>query len=500
MRKMSKMKKAKERKKMKKIKKLKKLLFVFLLASHVTTHASSIVPIGKNNTTLYYKIGGENDFALPPVSTTRTTVLNTNTNLSIGYSCSAYNPALSISNSINDLKNSTDNLEQNIIASATGSLVQLPMYLLAQANPTAYHLLNNTLLSAHKQLDVSTKSCETVKDQIAKGQNPYQDWGTISVNDQWKKHLSFASSGNEDINHSKKEIDVHSGDDGVPWVQGKNDWDSSFHAGGKSQPPIHVIADTVKSGYNTLLNRDLNSDMDAPDDSSSSKLKEFFPNPKSASTWTTNIVGDQIITTCNDDNCKKQQGSLIGHGLLAEMTSCELDRNNKNDKNNKNNCSDSIRDDLSNLVTGNLATTKENLTKVSADGIAISPEIISSIHRMDATQQKILINKLAQEIAMQRVIDKAFMAKTILTTGMQVPVIAANHPAEVIITRAITHLDNDIRALAFESQIRRQTTSDTLSEILKFSNQQEDDAMHTAPVSASAPLMENGAILKGPSQ
>jgi integrating conjugative element protein (TIGR03755 family) len=466
---------------------MQKTLFVLLLVTSLTAHASDIIPMGHGNNKLYYKIGGGSDFTLPPVSSTRTTLLDAKTNLGIGYSCGAFNPALSITNSINDLKDSVDNLEQNIISSATGSLIQLPMYLLAQANPTAYNLLNNTLLNAHKKLELSTKSCETIKNQIAKGQNPYQDWGTLSVNDQWKKHLTFVSSGNEDINNSKKDIDAHSGETGVPWVQGKSDSDSSLHAGGKSQPPIQVISDTVKSGYNALLNRDLQSDLDAPDDAQNSELKHFFPNPKSASLWITNVIGDQVITTCNDDSCKKQQGSLVGHGLLPWVTSCQAD---------KDNCADTIRDDLGNLVTGNQAITKDNLSKVSADGIAVSPDVISSIRGMDVTQQKIIINKLSQEVAVQRVMDKAFIAKNILSTGAQVPVIAANHPAQVIIGRAITNLDNDIRSLSFESQMRRQTISDTISETLKFENQQQQDAMRIAPASSSSPLMENGAITK----
>ena len=470
---------------------MQKLLPILLITLSMQASASDIFPVGQGNNKLYYKIGGSKDFAFPPVSDTRTTVLNTNTNLGIGYSCGAYNPALSISNSINDLKDSTQNLEQNIVASATGSLVQLPMYLLAQANPTAYNLLNNTLLSAHKQLEISTKSCETVKDQISKGQNPYQDWGTISLNDQWKKHLTLISSGDEDINRSKKDIDMHSGEDGVPWVQGKKDWDAGLHAGGKTQPPIHVIADTVRAGYNALLNRDLNSDADAPDDISHSELKRFFPTPASASEWITNVLGDQTITTCNDDSCKQQQNSLVGRGLRPWITSCEI---------NNADCSDSIRDNLSNLVTGNTAITKETLTQVSAGGIAVSPDVIASIREMDRVQQKIIINKLAQEVAMQRIIDKAFTAKTILSTGAQVPVITANHPAQVIIGRAITNLDNDIRSLAFESQMRRQTMSDTLSETLKFSNQQEQEAMRITPVSSSTPLMENGAIQKEPTK
>jgi transposase-like protein len=90
--------------------------------------------------------------------------------------------------------------------------------------------------------------------------------------------------------------------------------------------------------------------------------------------------------------------------------------------------------------------------------------------------------------------DKAFIAKSILSTGAQVPLIAANQPAQVIIKHAIENLDTDIRSLAFENQIRKQTISNTISETLKFQNQQQQDAMRIAPASSSTPLMENGAI------
>ena len=459
------------------------LLPLFLIA--LGAHAADVIPIGNDNNTFYYRVGGGSDYSLPPVSDTTTVHLDSSANLGMGNSCGAFNPALSIANSINDLKDSADNLEQNIVASVTGSLIQLPMYLLAQANPTAYNLLNNTLLSAHKKLEISIKSCEAVKDQIANGQNPYQDWGTIAVNDQWKKHLSLVSAGSEDINSSKKEIDIHSGDDGVPWTQGKNDSGMGLHAGGKGEPPIHVISDTIRSGYNAMLNRDLQSDDEAPDTVSNSELRHYFPNPKAAMAWTTSVVGDQVITTCNDDSCKKAQGSFIGHGLLPCITSCQ---------DNKNDCVNTIRDDLGKLVTGNIAITRENLVKVSAEGIVISPDVITSIRKVDAAQQAIIVNKLAQEVAVQRVMDKAFVAKNILSTGAQVPVIASNHPAQIVISQAINNIDNDIRSLLFESQVKKQTVSDTLSEVLKSANQQQKNVMSVSPVSYSAPLMENGAI------
>ncbi len=111
-----------------------------------------------------------------------------------------YNPAISISNTLNDLENSVNNLTESLIANATGSLAEMPMYFLALANPTLYNLLNNSLISAHTLIDASVKSCECTRDQIAQGKNPYEDWATLSISDSWKSHLSLTASGDEDIN------------------------------------------------------------------------------------------------------------------------------------------------------------------------------------------------------------------------------------------------------------------------------------------------------------
>lgn len=463
---------------------MKKLLLCSLLASSMSlaVYAKDIIPVGNESNKFYYKIGGGSDFAMPPVSDITTVNLNSNTHFGLGARCNAYNPGLTMSNSINDLKSSAENLEQSVVASATGALVQLPMYFLAQANPTAYNLLNNALNSSHKKIEVSTKSCETIKDQISNGKNPYQDWGVIAVGDQWKKRLTVSPS-NTDINQTKKDIEAHSGEEGVTWVQGNKSDDGSLRAGGKSQPPVHVIADTVKAGYNTMLNRNLQSE----DDTVNSDMSRYFANPRRAVDWITSVVGDQVITTCQDENCKKAQGSVVGHGLLPWVTSCKTD---------KENCADTIRDRLAKLVSSTDTMTKENLMAVSADGIVISPEVIASIRSMDSAQQMMIINKLSQEVAVQRVIDKALVAKDILSAGSQVPAISANQPAQVIISRAITNLDNNIRSLAFSSQVRKQTMSSTIYEVLNYGNQQRQNAVGVSPVSSPAPLMENGAFQK----
>lgn len=465
---------------------MKKIILSLLMAISLTSFASDVIPTGNNDNFLYYKIGGGSDFALPPVNDSQTINLGADADLSSGYTCGAFNPALSIANTLNDLKDSADNIEQSILSNATGSLVEMPMYFLAQANPTAYNLINNSLLNAHKQLEISSRSCQEVKNQIAQGKNPYQDWATVAVGDQWKQHLSLTASGQEDINDAKKDVDQNAGNNGVPWVQGEKDSnnDNGYHAGGLNQPPVHVIGDTVKAGYNAMLMRDLNDNSPAP---KGGELATDFPTPQDAMNWVTNVVGDQTITTCNDSSCKNQQAGISGRGLLPWITSCS--------DQNKNYCADTIRTNLANLVTGQTPITKDNLEAVSTDGLVISPQVITALRNMDAAQQSIMTSKLAQEVATQQVVNRALIARTLLQTGSQVPVIASSQPAQTIVHRAIQHLDNDIQSLSFESNVRKQMMSDTVANILNYQAQQQQSAVSISKVTPSQPLMENSAIL-----
>lgn len=462
----------------------KHLLLAISFLSTSVFAANNIIPSGNNNSMLYYKIGGASDYGSPPVPDTSSINLGAGANLGLGQQCGMFNPALAIQNTMNDLQDSVNNLEQSIITSATGSIAEMPMYFLAQANPTMYNLLNNALIGAHTQIDASLKSCQQIKDQIAHGKNPYQDWGTISIGDSWKKHLSLTATGEEDINQAQKTIVEHGGDDGVAWVQGtKSSMDNSLRAGGKGQPPIRVISDTVKAGYNAMLNRDLTSDDPAP---SNSGLSNQFASPKDAVNWITNVLGDQTITTCTDSSCTNSQGGLAGRGLLPWATVCTSQ--------NQADCVDTIRTKLQNLVSGQTPATKDNLMAISANDLVISPQVISTLKGMDSSQQGIYTNKLAQEVAMQRLMDKAFTARDILQTGSQVPVIATNRPAQELLKQATAQLDSNIHGVSFESQIRKQMMSDTVASLLDYSNAQQQQAFDVGKVTNQQPMMDDSAV------
>jgi integrating conjugative element protein (TIGR03755 family) len=465
-------------------KKSRKKLWCFLIGlTPLMAGASSIIPTNNDINHLYYQIGGGSDYRLPVAPYSIPIDLSVQANLGLGNQCGMYNPAISISNTLNDLEDSVNNLTESLIANATGSLAEMPMYFLALANPTLYNLLNNSLISAHTSINASVKSCQETKNQIAQGKNPYEDWATLSIGNSWKSHLSLTAMGDEDINAANEEITQNAGNDGVVWVQGKTFSDGSLHAAGKNQPPVHVITDTTKAGYNALLNRDLTSDQPAP---TSSDLANQFPTPTDATSWITGVLGDQNITTCTDSGCKAGQGTVAGRGLLPWMTICTPQNNND--------CVDTINQRLQALVSGSATLSKDNLLAVSANDLVISPTAIHAIQNMDASQQGIVTHKLAQEVALQRLMEKALMARDILQTGRQTPPIAVNRPAQFILQDKMTVLDNELRSLSFEAQVRKQMMSDTLLNILNYSNSQQGQAFGVGQINNAQPLMENGAI------
>lgn len=433
------------------------------------------IPMGENASVLYYKLGGADNFIMPPVSDTTSLNLNASADLGMGNICYNNNPALSISNSFNNLKDELNALQSTLIANATGSVMQLPFYLLARNNPDLYAFINHYLLEAQKLIDLSIKSCETAKAQIAQGQNPYSDWMRISVGNQWNQQLSLVSSGDQDINHIKKTIDATAGDAGVAWIKGD--------AGGKNQKPIHVIADTTYAGYNTLLNRsDLQANTPAPANAS---LSYYFKTPEEAANWIVSVVGDQVIKTCNDESCKSANGSVVGFGLMSRLENCTGNED----------CTKNIKERLANLVAGKTPLNRESLSSVSTDGIAVTPDLIQAIRTYDPTMQGMLIEKLGSDIALHRVMNKALTAKRILETGAQVPAIASNYPAQKQIKSSIEKLDADIKARLFESDVHKQLVSETAQTILEDAKSKQRQAAHIAPSAPPVNLMQGGAII-----
>jgi len=214
-------------------------------------------------------------------------------------------------------------------------------------------------------------------------------------------------------------------------------------------------------------------------------LTQVWPTPQEASTWVTDVLGDLTITTCTSADCSK--GAKIGLGLSPQMNTCGT--------NNQSYCVTNLQNKLVALVQGQTPADQTHLTEVSAPGVTVSPQIIQSLKNREPIEQSILINKLAQEIAAQQVMERSLLARQLLLAGSQVPVIAANQPAQQQLETAIKKLDTELQSLAFEKKMRDDMMSQTLAQIIE---RDTTDNLNTArtPTSTtnSPPLMDDSAV------
>jgi len=447
-----------------------------ILSLLATDAAADLIPTA--DSPWYYKLGGGQSVANPAHRSSHTIPLRVEVDVGSGYNCGLFNPRLSITHSLNSITHSFQAIQQSMIEHATSAVTQLPMYAISRADPALYHLLNNALLGAREDLNISMKSCQKMESDIAKGKNPYQDWMTVSLGNDWQYHMSLANqdknSESADINQAKTNVEQANGDQGIPWVQGVPAR-HGFYAGGKGQPPILVLHDTAIAGYNVILqmNRDY-ADVRAPRRTTDNQhLVDTWATPTLAAQWITTVLGDEKITTV----ATGEKSSSPGVGLLPDnqaLTQIVLPK-------------------LQNLVAAKPPLSLAQLTEVSAPGIMLNQAVIQAIREKPPVTQAIVINKLAQEVATATLVDKAQLARQILQEGSQVPAIHGNPAAQHAIQQALAHLDHATQQLLLTAQVRKAFVSETAAQLLE--TQTAEQQINATQQPGKTPvLMQNGAL------
>ena len=450
---------------------MRKTIWIMLSSVTLLMNASvASTPIIPTDGSLYYKIGGGRNISQPAVLDTQTVRLDASANYGLGYQCGIFNPRVAIKDSLNDIKESFSGIERSIVRNATSAIAQLPMYFLARANPTLYNIFNNNIIEAHNQLRVSTKSCETMRQDIERGANPYGQWAKISAGESWKKEISLATqTGMGNVNQAARHVAQSAGAEGITWIDGQ-------HAGGVDQPPIRVLSDTVTAAYNILLNRRLSDLSSASQNAPSNHLVIQWSNPTIAAQWVSTVVGESIIKTCQSRRCKKS--AMAGRGLLPFIEKL----------------TQSTQEKMKKIVRGETNLNRKNLLAISAPGVAMNVEVIKAIQAMGEIQKTIIINRLAIDVSTQKIIDKALLAHHLLIVGSHIPEVANNIAAAEEIKTAIAQIEKEIQQSTFDTKVRREMASSTLLHILE---DDKENVERPRQIDLSTNLkMEMGAVMK----
>ncbi|SEI21698.1 integrating conjugative element protein, PFL_4711 family [Pseudomonas asplenii] len=348
-------------------------------------------------------------------------------------------------NQLNGLTDGFQNIMGDVIQSATGAVASLPALIIQRADPGLYNLLTNGILQARLDFDRSKASCQAMAERMAHITGNQNSWNTLAEG----QALKEAMAQNQDAVAVTAQAEADNGNTGVPWVGGEK-------SGGKQQAPIKVVKDVTKAGYNLLNGRNAtdNSSID-PKGCNSGLLCKTWKSPDEAAGFANRVLGEDEQQTC--EGCTKSTATA-GVGLtplIQEEYDVKLGA-------------------LKELISGGKTTTLENLDAAGSNSMPVTRGVITALR--DEPDQELLAQRLASEIAVTSILEKALLLQRALLAGKKEPNVSANDLATQTIDVEREALQQEIANLLTDLEMRRSLTSNSPSAIIARHQQRKDNS------------------------
>lgn len=456
---------------------MKRVIKISLLASLISSaaFAEPVRPLGASD--WYYRMGGGDSFLLYKQSNRHNFDYGVGADWQMFRGCE-FDPRISVANTFEDLQNSIYGLAKDVVASAEGALTSWGLSKVQEAYPTLYDFVMNGAKDAQSRFQLAMKSCRDYQSDLNAKRNPIDGWIAMGKSNSWAK----ASEAGSDPVQVDATIDRDAGNEGIIWINGER-------RGGRNQDPIKVISDVTKRGYQQLADPGLSSvvsqtapkNIGGTGDELGAGLDNdslVFPRYEDAVSWTISVVGEREISTCDD--CDRLV-SKVGQGLRSKVL------HERND----------AVEDLINVIKKPSPTLDDlNAISVPEMGFVVTDHMMRTLKSLKPAEQAIFANKLAGEIALLRVMAQAFTARDLLNAGMQDPNVAANNQAIEELEAAKKRLDEEVKDLMFESDVRKKVFSTTAVELNSIALQRENSADLSELMSPKRALndMKGGAV------
>jgi integrating conjugative element protein (TIGR03755 family) len=367
-----------------------------------------------------YSIGGGNAVALSGAASMRSIGVGAGWNSNL--ICGDLSISTTIQNQLNGLTDGFQTIMSSVIQNATSAVASLPALIIQRADPGLYNLLTNGVLQARLDFDRSKLTCRAMANRLADMAGGQQGWNQLS-----EGLVLQQAVASTDAVSAIDEAETNKGNEGVPWIGGSN-------AGGAGQPSIKVVSDITRAGYNLVNGRAVTDTAPIEPAGCASLACQTWSSPQAAADWATRVLGDQEQRTC--ETCTKTE-TVPGVGLTPLI---------QDEYNSK-------LQALQELVTGVRPTTFDNLRQASSASLPITRSVIEALR--DEPDQDILARRLASEVALSSVLEKALLLQRTLLTGRKEPNVAANQLAVDAIDRESNLLDREILNLKTELELRR---------------------------------------------
>ncbi len=349
--------------------------------------------------------------------------------------CGDMSITTTLQNQLNGITNGFQAIMSSVIQNATAAVASLPALIIQRADPGLYNLLTNGVLQARLDFDRSKLTCRAIANRMADMAGGQLGWDQLAEGMALKQ--SVAST---DAVSAIDEAEANRGNNGVPWVGGDN-------AGGAGQPPVRVVGDVTRAGYNLINGRSVTDTSSiAPSSCSGNLACQTWSSADDAATWAVRVLGEQEQRTC--DTCTKTV-TTPGVGLTPLIQEAYEDKLQV----------------LQELVAGSRPTSFDNLQAAGSASLPITRGVIEALR--DEPDQDLLARRLASEVALASVLEKALLLQRTLLTGRKEPNVAANELAQKAVTHESDILDREIHNLKTELELRRELANNSPMAIIQ---------------------------------
>ncbi len=413
--------------------KIQKLFFIVSCLGVVPVFAQTVRPLG--NGTWYYSIGGGDPMMYYHQSNKTNMSLEVGAEWNMFRKCS-FDPSASIEDTFKNIEENLYGMANDVLDSAILVFGAWGLSKIQENHPGLYDTISKGLYDAKESYTLSVKNCRDVQRDIRTGANPVDGWYSWTRKSSWDK---AAKEGQNPVK-AAREIEEDAGESGVVWIDGGKA--GGRNSNGTLQPPIRAVEDIVRAGYDHLVGDeviDLDDADGIPEVTGDPNIARIFDEPEDAAEWTTAVVGEREIRTCSGCDPLKTR---VGQGLRYQYRE-------------ERKVVDVVVQALVSAMDGEIDQEALNALSVPSMGITINEHIVRSLREAPVHERYILMNRLAGEVALARVMEKALVARDLMNTGSQEPNVSALGDVpkkEIERTREI--LETEIDNVLFETRVR----------------------------------------------
>lgn len=368
-----------------------------------------------------YTIGGGSAVSMGGAGDMRSTGVGVgwNTNLI----CGNMDISTTVQNQLNGVTKGFRSLMSSVIQNATSAVASLPALIIQRADPALYNLLSNGILQARLDFDRSKSSCQALANRMIDVASAQMGWEQLA-----QGQALSQSVASRDAVAAIDKSEQDRGNKGVPWIGGQQ-------SGGRGQAPIKVIGDVARAGYNLLNGRDPTDTSAIDQNACGNRLScQAWESPQAAAAFATRVLGEREQRTC--DGCSKTQ-TKPGVGLTPLIQE-EYDRKLLA---------------LKALVNGDAKFDSEHLAAAGSQSLPVMRSVVEALR--DEPDRALLMQRLASEVALASVLEKALLLQRTLLTGRKEPNVAINELAQQAIGSESDTLTQEINSLKTELELRQ---------------------------------------------